>query len=339
MLRTCAGTSTVWQNDSLYDLLMNPEIDFSSSIKDCPQIAIFQSLFSTIVSEMKYMNSGHFSGLLLVLFGMQAIAAQPTGLAESNSAVASKVDEKPGPDGFIDVFNGKDLAGWSGDPQFWSVEEGTLTGVTDGSLKMNRFITWNGRPLKNFEMRVKVKITNGGNSGLQYRGTSRPDLGPDVVTGYQCDIVSNNPDYNGMLYEERGRRILSHTGEKVIIAPDGQPWIVGKMPVKVFAPNEWHDYRVLVVGNHHQHWIDGHQTADLIDLDEKGRALEGVLAVQVHVGPAMKVQFKDFKIKRFPEDAPILTLKSHPIPAGSLGVKPQGKLPANWQPPVYRAPE
>jgi hypothetical protein len=250
----------------------------------------------------------------------------------------AKVIETPGPDGFVNVLNGKNLDGWSGDPQFWSVEDGVLTGVTDGSLKMNRFITWNGSALRNFELKVKVKITDGGNSGLQYRGTSRPDLGPDVVTGYQCDVVSNNPDYNGMLYEERGRRILSHTGEKVIIASDGQPWIIGKMPIKVFAPDEWHDFRVLIEGNHHQHWIDGHQTADLIDLDEKGRALEGVLAVQVHVGPAMKVQFKEFQIKRLADSLPLLSLNDHPIPVGSLGVKPQGKLPPNWQPPVYQTP-
>ena len=235
------------------------------------------------------------------------------------------------------LFNGKNLRGWAGDSQFWSVEDGALTGVTDGSLKMNRFLTWTGSTIRNFDLRVKVKISRGGNSGLQYRGTSRPDLGLDVVTGYQCDVVADNPDYNGMLYEERGRRILSHTGEKVIVAQDGRPWIVGKMPVKEFAPDEWHDYRALVRGNHHQHWIDGHPTADLIDLDENGRALEGVLAVQVHVGPAMKVQFKDFKIKHLPDDLPLQTAEDHPIPAGSLGVKPQGRLPADWKPPVYGA--
>jgi choline-sulfatase len=243
---------------------------------------------------------------------------------------------KPDSDGFMAVLNGKDLSGWKGDPQFWSVEDGALTGVTDGTLKMNRFITWTGSTLRNFELRVKVKVTPGGNSGLQYRGKSRPDLGPDVVTGYQCDIVADIPEYNGMLYEERGRRILAHTGEKVIVAPDGKPWIIGKFPIKTFAPGEWHDYRVLVRANHHQHWINDHPTADLVDLDEKGRALEGVLAVQVHVGPAMKIQFKDFKIKHLPDDTPLQKVEDHAIPVGSLGVKPQGKLPKDWQPPVYQ---
>ncbi len=237
--------------------------------------------------------------------------------------------------GFVDLFNGRNLEGWEGDPQYWSVQDGALTGVTDGSLKMNRFITWTGGKVRNFHLRVMVKVTPGGNSGLQYRGKMAPELGPDIVTGYQCDVVADNPDYNGMLYEEKGRRILSHTGEKVIVAPDGQPWIVGKMPVRKFAPDEWHEYRVLVRANHHQHWIDGHLTADLIDLDEKGRALEGVLAVQVHVGPPMKIQYKDFKLQHLPDNLPLLKAEDHPILDGSLGVKPQGKLPKDWQPPVY----
>ena len=195
---------------------------------------------------------------------------------------SAAVGTRPNAEGFVRVFDGKALGRWAGDSKYWSVQDGTLTGVADGSLQRNHFITWKDSTIRNFELRVKVKVTAGGNSGLQYRGTSRPDIGMDVVTGYQCDVVANNPNYNGMLYEERGRRILSHTGEKVIIDANGQPWVVGKMPVKEFTPDEWHDYRVLVRANRHQHWIDGHPTADLLDFDPRGRSLEGVLAVQVH---------------------------------------------------------
>ncbi len=248
---------------------------------------------------------------------------------------AANVSANPGQDGFVRLFDGKTLRGWSGDKKYWSVKDGALTGVTDGSLKMNRFISWEGNTVQNFDLRVKVKVTPGGNSGLQYRGKMAPELGLDVVTGYQCDVVANNPNYNGMLYEEKGRRILGHTGEKVVVDPDGQPWVVGTMPVKEFAPGEWHDYRVLVEGNHHQHWIDGHPTTDLIDLDEEGRSLEGVLAVQVHVGPAMEIQYKDFKIKHLPDDLPLKTADEVTIPDDAYGVKPQGKLPEGWKAPVY----
>ncbi|KAA5539421.1 sulfatase-like hydrolase/transferase [Roseiconus nitratireducens] len=240
-----------------------------------------------------------------------------------------------GKDGFANLFNGRNLNGWVGDSKYWSVQDGALTGVTDGSLKMNQFLTWKGSTVRNFDLRVKVKVSEGGNSGIQYRGTPRPDLGLDVVTGYQCDVVANRPEYNGMLYEEKGRRILSHTGEKVVVDSDGQPWVIGTFPVKTFELETWHDYRVLARGNHHQHWIDGHPTADLIDLDPSGRALEGVLAVQVHVGPAMKIQYKDFRIKHLPDAMPLETAEDHPIPADAYGVKPQGKLPKDWKPPVF----
>ena len=247
----------------------------------------------------------------------------------------AEVGARPGADGFVRVFDGRSLRGWKGDPQFWKVKDGALVGTADGTLKRNHFLTWEKATLRNFEIIVKVRVSEGGNSGIQYRGISRPDIGLDVVSGYQCDVVANVPQYNGMLYEERGRRILCHTGEKVIVDPDGQSWIVGTFPVKEFAAGEWHDFRVLVEGNHHRHWINGHPTADLIDLDEKGRALEGVLAVQVHVGPAMTVEYKDFKVKHLPDDLPLVQPKDNPIPPGSLGVRPQGRLPKDWKPPVY----
>jgi len=229
------------------------------------------------------------------------------------------------PAGFQSIFNGTDLTGWEGSPEYWSVQEGLLTGTTDGTLKYNRFIIWREGTLKNFELQVQVNVTAGGNSGLNYRSTHRPDLGEGVVTGYQCDVVSNRADYNGMLYEERGRRILAHTGEQVIIDTAGQPWVVGEFPIHEFAPGEWHQYRVLVQGNHHQHWIDGHQTVDVIDLDEAGRALAGVLGVQVHVGPAMRIQYRDFFLKHLPDDLPLLTATDAPIPATAVKVVPQGK--------------
>lgn len=254
---------------------------------------------------------------------------------DPHPVASAAVTNRPGPDGFVNLFNGRNLNGWSGDSRYWAVEDGAITGQTDGTLDANRFLTWKGSTIRNFDLRVKVKVSAGGNSGIQYRGQSRPDLGLDVVTGYQCDVVADNPRYNGMLYEERGRRILSHTGERVIVAPDGQPWVVGEMSVEEFPADRWHDYRVLVRGNHHQHWINGHPTCDLLDFDERGRALEGVLAVQVHVGPEMKVQFKDFKIKHLPDDMPLQKFEDHPIPAGSPGVRPQGRLPPDWQPPVY----
>ena len=239
-------------------------------------------------------------------------------------AVDAGETPKP-PPGFIAVFNGKNLDGWEGNPKYWHVADGCLTGVADGKLDYNRFILWRGGKPRNFEVQVKVKVTSGGNSGIQYRSVERPELGESVVAGYQCDVVPNRADYNGMLYEERGRRILAHTGEKVIIDPKGQPWVVGEFPLKVFKFGEWHDFRVLAEGNHLQHWIDGQQTVDVIDLDEKHRRFEGVFGVQVHKGPPMKIQYRDFFLKTLPDNLPIITAEQAKIPADAQKVVPQGK--------------
>ncbi|MEO1615284.1 MAG: sulfatase-like hydrolase/transferase [Planctomycetota bacterium] len=227
-------------------------------------------------------------------------------------------------EGFQSLFDGRSLRGWTGDRKYWSVQDGAITGVTDGSVKKNRFLSYEGSTVQNFDLRMKVKVSKGGNSGIQYRGISRPEMGLDIVTGYQCDVVADVPGYNGMLYEEKGRRILARTGQKVVIDEEGQPWVVGGLAEKTFAPDEWHQYRVLVRGNHHQHWIDDHMTVDVIDLDEDGRVLEGVLAMQVHVGPPMRIQYKDIRIQHLPDDMPLQTAEQHPIPGDAKKVVPQG---------------
>ena len=186
---------------------------------------------------------------------------------DPHPTASAPVTVRPGADGCVNLIGGG-LRGWAGDAKYWFVKKGVLTGITDGTLKANSFLTWKGSTIRNFDLRVKVRVTPGGNSGIQYRSRMRPDLGLYAASGYQCDVVTKNPNYNGMLYEEKGRRILAHTGEKVTVDEQGRSWITGKMPAKEFAAGEWHEYRVLVRGNHHQHWIDGPPTADLSDSDD-----------------------------------------------------------------------
>jgi hypothetical protein len=276
----------------------------------CPRSRTFLATFNATLAL-----------LVNVVLGLESSASEQDG---AKTPQGNK-DSVQVPTGFISMFNGKDLTGWDGSSTYWKVENGILTGTADGTLKYNRFIVWRGGVAKNFEWLAKVRVTPGGNSGLQYRSVERPDLGESVVVGYQCDIVPNRADYNGMLYEERGRRILAHTGEKVIVDTEGQPWVVGTMEVKNFKAGEWHDFRVLVEGNHHRHWIDGHQTVDVIDLDEKGRKLEGIMGMQVHVGPKMTIKFKDLYLKKLADDMPLISAAQAPIPASAVKVVPQGK--------------
>lgn len=204
-------------------------------------------------------------------------------------------------DGFKPLLNGKDLTGWDGNPELWSVEDGCITGKTAGpeTLSYNQFLIWRGGVLKNFELRAKVK-QSGNNTGIQYRSKELPAVGKWSVGGYQCDIHPA-PANNGMVYGEKGGGILVQNGQSAVIDPDGKRWLVAERePVKVDVA-EWHEYTIIAQGNHLVHKIDGQVAIDLLDFGPKTQALEGLLAFQIHRGPAMKVQVKDVLLKELPE--------------------------------------
>lgn len=204
-------------------------------------------------------------------------------------------------DGFRPLFNGKDLTGWDGNPELWSVQDGCITGKTTGpeQLAYNQFLIWRGGAPKNFELHAMIK-ESGNNTGIQYRSKELTEVGKWSVGGYQCDIHPA-PANNGMVYEEKGRGIITQNGQSVIIDPEGKGWLVAERePVKVDL-GEWHEYTVIAQGNHLVHKIDGKVTVDLVDHEEGKRSLEGLLAIQIHRGPAMNVQIKDVKLKELPE--------------------------------------
>jgi hypothetical protein len=227
------------------------------------------------------------------------------------------------------LFNGKDLTGWDGNPDNWSVQDGCITGVTtnEKQLPYNQFLIWRGggegkNTVKNFELTAKVK-QSGNNSGLQYRSKELKDVGPWSIGGYQCDIHPD-PRNNAMLYDERGRAIVAHNGQTVIIDKDGTRWVTKDTePVKVDVA-EWNEYTVIARGNHLIHKLNGQVTVDVIDLQESQRELEGLLAIQIHRGPAMKVQIKDIVLRELP-DGGVLTAEEVKIPADAKKVEPPGK--------------
>lgn len=206
-------------------------------------------------------------------------------------------------DGFSPIFNGHDLTGWDGDPRFWTVSDGTIRGETslDRLPLTNTFLIWRGGTLKDFELRLKVRIRNG-NSGVQYRSR---DLGQWAISGYQAE-VDNMPGTSGFLYDERGRKFLALIGEKVEIDAEQKPHVTGRLAEagellrqNYFKAQDWNDYRIVAHGNHLEHSVNGHPIIDVLDNDPKGRMLEGLLALQIHVGPPMLVEFKDILLKPF----------------------------------------
>lgn len=203
-------------------------------------------------------------------------------------------------EGFVSMFNGKDLTGWRGDKEIWSVQDGAITGKTSAEkpLRNNTFLIWEGGQPADFEIRAKYKMV-GGNSGIQYR-SKVIDEAKFIVGGYQADIDSK-PVYTGILYEERARGILSERGSKTTIGADGKksPEKIGdKDALQAKIKNEdWNDYTVIVKGNHLQHIINGSLMSETIDNQKEKAATSGIIALQAHQGPPMTIQFKDLRIK------------------------------------------
>jgi type 1 glutamine amidotransferase len=201
--------------------------------------------------------------------------------------------------GFQNLFNGKDLSGWEGDPKFWSVQEGAITGQTtpENPLKQNSFLIWRGGTAGDFELRFSYRIV-GGNSGVQYRSK---DLGNWVVGGYQADLEAGKT-YTGILYEERGRGILAQRGQKTVVDASGKVNVVGSVgnadEIQAAIKNEdWNNYVVTAQGNHMIHKINGRVTVDVTDEQVDKRAMSGILALQLHAGDPMRIQFKDIRLK------------------------------------------
>ena len=219
------------------------------------------------------------------------------------------------------LFNGKDLAGWDGNPELWSVKDGAIVGITKGDepLPYNQFLIWRGGNVKNFELRVTLRQA-GNNSGIQYRSRELPEVGKWSIAGYQCDIHPL-PANNAMVYDERGRGIVAKNGQEVIVDGSGAKWLIKEhAPIEVVVP-DWNEYKIIARGNHLIHQVNGKTTAELIDHQESERELEGLLAFQVHRGPAMKVEIKDIFLKELP-DGDVFTLEQKPIPkeAKAIGV-------------------
>jgi hypothetical protein len=213
--------------------------------------------------------------------------------------------------GWQTPFNGKDLTGWDGDPRFWSVQDGVIRGETTlTKLTLhNAFLIWRGGELKDFILKIKFRIRNG-NSGIQYRSK---EFEKWRVTGYQAE-VENTPGKVGFLYHEAGRGWLVNVGDFVVIDEDGKNNVVSKVADKdelikagYYKEKDWNEYAIIAQGNHIVHFLNGYQTIELIDngrltdpndpKDRKGTARAGLLALQIHIGPPMLVEFKDIRIK------------------------------------------
>lgn len=206
-----------------------------------------------------------------------------------------------GQEGFKDLFNGKDLTGWKGNPELWTVKDGCITGTTTAEkpLKFNTFLVWEGE-VGDFELEADYKI-QGGNSGIQYR-SKLIDAEKFIVGGYQADL-DDSLKFAGINYEEKGKRgIMTQRGTRTTYSATGEKKEERfaddaelKAAIKV---GDWNHYRVVAKGNTLSHYINGKLMSETIDNDKEHFKAKGILALQIHTGPAMVIQYKNIKIKQ-----------------------------------------
>ena len=235
-----------------------------------------------------------------------AILCGGSGLFAADQAAAPKLTAPIEPEGMVQLFNGKDLTGWEGDKRLWSIKDGVVRGETtpEKVTKGNTFLVWQAGTLAEFEPRLSFKIDHG-NSGIQYRSMLLPakenEINKWVVSGYQAE-VENTPGKVGFLYHEKGRGYLCNVGDKVEVGEDGKPKVVGKLGDReaigaTYKKSDWNDYVIIAKGNHIVHYLNGIQTVDIVDKDPKGSLTSGILALQIHAGPPMWVEFRNVRLK------------------------------------------
>ncbi len=244
-------------------------------------------------------------GIIIFLISM--------GCKVSNS---SQDNEK----GFVNIFDGKTLNDWEGDSKYWRVENGNLVGeITPQTLlKTNSFIIWKGGEPANFELKGEFNITEKGNSGINYRSEKLLDI-PFALKGYQADIDGANL-YTGQNYEERGRTTLAYRGQITSINPQTNSMKPEDVKAKVknnawsdlkiagslgssdslktkIKSQDWNSFHLIIKGNHLQHYINGILMSDVTDNDIFNGKSKGIIGVQVHVGPPMKVEYRNLRLK------------------------------------------
>lgn len=261
-----------------------------------------------IKPELKFITVGV---MLIALLAGGCNTSAMTNQNEGDSAAVVEGD-------FVEIFDGKTLQGWEGDTTYWKVENGSLVGEVTPStlLKRNTFITWQGGQPEDFELKGEFRITTEGNSGINYRSVAIDTI-QFGLKGYQADIDGKNR-YTGQNYEERGRTTLAYRGQEVVVNSPENPsgslrdhvknnaWMERTVTGSLGDPDslgalikseEWNKIHLIIKDNRMQHFVNGILMSDVTDKDTINRKLSGILGVQVHVGPPMKVEYRNLQLK------------------------------------------
>jgi len=236
---------------------------------------------------------------LNVIYAQQpASPAVNAGRGAGRGSMVPPIEET----GYQPIFDGKSLAGWDGDPKFWRVENGAIVGqtTTDKQPAQNTFLIWRGGSPANFELKLQYKLT-GFNSGIQIRSIELPDI-KFAMKGYQADM-DGMQQYTGQIYEERGRGFLAMRGQFSYIGEGKKAAVVGSVGdseelKKLIKGDDWNDLHLIARGNTIIQLLNGRITSMVIDDDTAGRKLDGLIGIQCHLGPPMKIEVRNVRLKK-----------------------------------------
>lgn len=204
--------------------------------------------------------------------------------------------------GFESIFDGQTLKGWEADPNIFRVENGAIVGETtpEKQIKTNSFVIWRGGSPADFELKLEYKLT-GNNTGIQIRSAELPEI-KWAMKGYQADI-DGQQRFTGQIYEERGRGFLAMRGQFTLIQPGGKPGLVASLGdsdelKSVIKSEDWNSLHIIARGNTIAQILNGRLTSLIVDDDPAGRKLEGLIGIQVHAGPPMRIEVRNIRLKK-----------------------------------------
>jgi fibronectin type 3 domain-containing protein len=247
--------------------------------------------------------------------GTMVATAAPAAGAAPNAATAvpaaARVEAGPKPDaeGFVPIFNGKDLSGWKGVKEEWKVEDGAITAnVPDGQEREGSdYLVWEN-PVQDFELRLKFKVV-GMNSGIQFRSRIT-DEATFQVAGYQADIEDYRP-ITGTIWDQGGSRgTVGELGQKTTHAEnsaEAEPLkVTAEQVLESVKSGDWNDMTITAVGNTLTVKVNGVESTVAVD-NHPAAEKSGVLALQLdHYRPG-SMQFKDVRLKRLGATQPPAT--------------------------------
>jgi Domain of Unknown Function (DUF1080) len=223
--------------------------------------------------------------------------------------------------GFVQIFDGETLHNWDGDPTLWRVEDGAIVGETQkGYPHNNSYISYHGITAKNFDLKLEIKVEQGGGSGIQYRSStgkpwirSRPgEPAPNLawmMTGPQADFwFPVNPRaaaYSGQFYSENtDLGILAWRGEVSESEPGKAPRLVGSIENRdalggYIRVNDWNQYEIIARDGVFLHIINGQLMAVYIDDDAaSSNNAAGLIGIEIESFPC-KVSVRNIWLRKF----------------------------------------